>query len=91
MRAKKCIAASILFGILMIGLTICTSAKVKIKENGEYRYRVLNQRSDEMRGRGTELGIYDGIEQGICLERKCPDYKPPRTRLRSAPNATVHN
>ncbi len=69
MRAKKCIAASILFGILMIGLTICTSAKVKIKENGEYRYRVLNQRSGEMGGRGTEFGIYDGIEQGISLDQ----------------------
>ena len=67
MRAKKCIAASILFGILMIGLTMCTSAKVKIKENGEYRYRVLNQRSGEMGG--DSFGIYDGIEQGICLDQ----------------------
>lgn len=64
MRIKKYICATILFCIVLFGMTICASAKMK--ENDEYQYEIIKRNGIYMH---SSENVFGDIEQGIYLYR----------------------
>lgn len=64
MRIKKYICTTILFCIILFGMTICASAKMK--ENDEYQYEIIKRNGIYMH---SSENVFGDIEQGIYLYR----------------------